>query len=73
MLLEYDDRRKTRPINLRPEPRILLDTPVAALTDADGGLGHRVLPTGGAKARFGTNFWSFAAPSAVAGRNKGGH
>ena len=47
--------------------------PVAALTDAGGKLGHRVLPTGAAKARFDTNFWSFAAPSTVAGRNKGVH
>jgi LDH2 family malate/lactate/ureidoglycolate dehydrogenase len=69
-LFEYDDRRKTRPVNFRPEPRILLDTPVAALTDAGGGLGHRVLPTGGVKGRR-TNFWSFAAPSGVAETTEG--
>lgn len=40
MLVEYDARRRTRPINMRPEPRIVRDTPVAALMDADGGLGH---------------------------------
>jgi LDH2 family malate/lactate/ureidoglycolate dehydrogenase len=40
MLVEYDARRKTRPINLRPAPRVVRDTPVAALMDADGGLGH---------------------------------
>lgn len=40
MLVEYDQRRKTRPINMRPEPKLIRDTAVAALMDADGGLGH---------------------------------
>lgn len=120
MLVEYDVRRKTRPINMRPAPCLLRDLPVATLMDADGGLGHaparqamqiaidkarsdgvgmvsvrnsghfgalgyyttmaadagligiattsvfgiRVPPTGGKQARFGTDPWSFAAPSA---------
>lgn len=120
MLVEYDERRKTRPINFEPKPSIVRETPVSALLDGDGGLGHatatqamdiaigkarsngvgivsvrnsghfgalgffttraadqgliamaattvfgiRVPPTGGARARLGTDPWSFAAPSA---------
>ncbi|MDZ5699709.1 Ldh family oxidoreductase [Chelativorans sp. M5D2P16] len=120
MLVEYDERRRIRPINFRPEPQIVRETPISALLDGDGGLGHatatqaidiaiekakahgigvvsvrnsghfgalgffttraadwgliamaattvfgvHVPPTGGARARLGTDPWSFAAPSA---------
>src|SRR5690606_32836960 len=40
MLVEYDERRKTRPINFEPKPSIVRETPVSALLDGDGGLGH---------------------------------
>lgn len=118
MLVEYNERRQTRPINMKAVPRIVRETAVSALIDGDGGLGHvpasfamdvaigkartsgvgivsvrnsghfgalgcytgraaeadligiaatsvfgiRVPPTGGTKARFGTDPWSFAAP-----------
>lgn len=118
MLVEYDERRHTRPINMKAKPHIVREGPVSALVDGDGGLGHvpatfamgvaiekakasgvgivsvrnsghfgalgyftskasdenligiattsvfgiRVPPTGGSKARFGTDPWSFAAP-----------
>lgn len=118
MLVEYDERRHTRPINMKAKPHIVQQGPVSALVDGDGGLGHvpasfamgvaiekakasgvgivsvrnsghfgalgyftskaadenligiattsvfgiRVPPTGGTKARFGTDPWSFAAP-----------
>jgi LDH2 family malate/lactate/ureidoglycolate dehydrogenase len=118
MLVEYDERRRSRPINMKAKPHIVQQGPVSALVDGDGGLGHvpanfamgvaiekakasgvgivavrnsghfgalgcftiqaanqnligiattsvfgiRVPPTGGSKARFGTDPWSFAAP-----------
>lgn len=118
LLVEYNERRQTRPINFQSVPKIVRETPVSALIDGDGGLGHhparfametaiakaksagvglvsvrnsghfgalgyyttlaadveligiaatsvfgiRVPPTGGTKARFGTDPWSFAAP-----------
>lgn len=40
MLVEYDERRATRPINFAPTPYIVQETPVSALLDGDGGLGH---------------------------------
>lgn len=40
MLVEYDERRQTRPINFSPAPYIVKETPVSALLDGDGGLGH---------------------------------
>lgn len=120
MLVEYNERRQTRPINFQSRPHIVRETAVSALVDGDGGLGHvpaifamstaiekaraagvglvavrnsghfgalghftsmaaeanligiastsvfgvRVPPTGGAKARLGTDPWSFAAPGA---------
>ncbi|SHJ26655.1 Malate/lactate/ureidoglycolate dehydrogenase, LDH2 family [Aureimonas altamirensis DSM 21988] len=121
MIVEYNERRSNRPINFQSDPYIVRETPVSALMDGDGGLGHytatkamelavhkaqaagvglvsvrnsghfgalgyftsmaadagligiaatsvfgiRVPPTGGAKARFGTDPWSFAAPGAA--------
>lgn len=40
MLVEYDERRKSRPINFNPVPRVVKQTPISALLDGDGGLGH---------------------------------
>src|SRR5262245_39042896 len=40
MLVEYNERRDTRPINMKPRPWIVRETPVSALMDGDGGLGH---------------------------------
>ncbi|MFC5068493.1 Ldh family oxidoreductase [Flaviflagellibacter deserti] len=40
MLVEYNERRQTRPINMQAVPKIVRQTPVSALVDGDGGLGH---------------------------------
>ena len=40
MLVEYNERRHTRPMNLKSKPWIVRETPVSALMDGDGGLGH---------------------------------
>ena len=40
MLVEYDERRHSRPINFDPKPEIVQETLVSALLDGDGGLGH---------------------------------
>ncbi len=40
MLVEYNERRQTRPINMKAVPKIVRQTPVSALVDGDGGLGH---------------------------------
>ncbi len=40
MLVEYNERRHTRPVNMRAEPWIVRETAVSALLDGDGGLGH---------------------------------
>lgn len=40
MIVEYDERRRTRPINMTPEPRIVTERPTGALIDGDGGFGH---------------------------------
>jgi len=120
LLVEYNERRRSRTINFASKPAVVRETPVSALVDGDGGLGHvpatfamslavakakaagvgivsvrnsghfgalgyfttmaaeagligiattsvfgvRVPPTGGGKARLGTDPWSFAAPGA---------
>lgn len=119
MVPGYFERHKQGRVNMAAEPRIERQTPVSALLDGDGGMGHepsrqameiaiekargigigvvavhnsshfgacgfystmaanagligmvatsasgiQVAPTGGAQARFGTDPWSFAAPS----------
>jgi len=40
MLVEYNERRHTRPVNMKSKPWIVRETPVSALMDGDGGLGH---------------------------------
>lgn len=40
LLVEYNERRQNRPINFASVPHILRDTPISALMDGDGGLGH---------------------------------
>ena len=40
MLMDYDESRRKGKINLQARPRILRETPVTALVDADAGLGH---------------------------------
>ncbi|CCV05981.1 Malate/L-lactate dehydrogenase [Mesorhizobium metallidurans STM 2683] len=40
LLVEYNERRLTRPINFQSKPAIVQETPVSALIDGDGGLGH---------------------------------
>ena len=120
MVPPYFERHKSGILSMEAAPRVERETPVSALIDADGGLGHepsrqamelaiakaktigvgivtvrnsahfgacgfytrmasdagmigmattsasgiQVAPTGGATARFGTDPWSFAAPSA---------
>ena len=36
----YDEYRRSGKLTLRPQPRIVRETPVTALLDGDGGLGH---------------------------------
>ena len=40
MLTVYDERRRDGRLDMRAEPRILTETPVSALIDGGGGLGH---------------------------------
>ncbi len=40
MLPAYFERHQTGRVNMRAQPRILRETPVSALVDGDGGLGH---------------------------------
>ncbi|MDH2329018.1 Ldh family oxidoreductase [Cereibacter sp. SYSU M97828] len=40
LLVEYNERRQNRPINFASVPRIVRETPISALMDGDGGLGH---------------------------------
>src|SRR3546814_4834823 len=40
MLVEYNERRQTRPINMASRPFVVQQTPVSALVEGDGGLGH---------------------------------
>ena len=40
MLTLYDDYRRTQKVTLRPNVRIARESPVTALLDGDGGLGH---------------------------------
>ena len=40
MLTLYDDYRRTQKMTLRPEVRVVRESPVTALLDGDGGLGH---------------------------------
>lgn len=40
MLTEYDKRVRNAKLNIRSVPRITRETPVSALIDGDGGLGH---------------------------------
>ena len=40
MLPAYFERHQTGRVNIRAQPRILRETPVSALVDGDGGLGH---------------------------------
>jgi LDH2 family malate/lactate/ureidoglycolate dehydrogenase len=36
----YDEYRRSNKLTLRPQPRVVRETPVTALLDGDGGLGH---------------------------------
>lgn len=36
----YDEYRRSNKLTLRPQPRVIRETPVTALLDGDGGLGH---------------------------------
>lgn len=40
MIPSYDERRRSGKINVTAQPRVVHDTPVAALVDGGGGLGH---------------------------------
>src|SRR6185437_7436142 len=40
MLTVYDERRRDGRLDIQAEPRILTETPVSALIDGGGGLGH---------------------------------
>jgi LDH2 family malate/lactate/ureidoglycolate dehydrogenase len=40
MLMDYDDYRRRGKLNLRARPKVVRETPVTALIDADAGLGH---------------------------------
>ncbi|WP_246333161.1 Ldh family oxidoreductase [Aureimonas mangrovi] len=40
MIVEYNERRSNRPINFANVPFVVRETPVSALMDGDGGLGH---------------------------------
>lgn len=40
MLMDYDESRRKGKLNLQAKPRILRESPVTALVDADAGLGH---------------------------------
>lgn len=40
MIPSYDERRRAGKINITAQPKVVHDTPVAALVDGGGGLGH---------------------------------
>lgn len=40
LIVEYNERRRTRPINFRSEPKVVRESAVSALIDGDGGLGQ---------------------------------
>jgi LDH2 family malate/lactate/ureidoglycolate dehydrogenase len=40
MLMDYDDYRRRGKLNLKAKPKVMRETPVTALVDADAGLGH---------------------------------
>lgn len=40
MLMDYDDSRAKGRLNLQARPRVMRESPVTALVDADAGLGH---------------------------------
>jgi len=40
MVPPYDERRRGGKIDMRAEPKIVKETPVSALVDGGGGLGH---------------------------------
>ena len=40
MLMDYDDYRRRGKLNLRAQPKVVRETAVTALIDADAGLGH---------------------------------
>jgi LDH2 family malate/lactate/ureidoglycolate dehydrogenase len=40
MLMDYDDSRRKGKLNLQAKPRVVRESPVTALMDADAGLGH---------------------------------
>jgi LDH2 family malate/lactate/ureidoglycolate dehydrogenase len=40
MLMDYDESRRNGRLNLRAKPRVVRESPVTALLDADAGLGH---------------------------------
>ena len=40
MLMDYDSSRRKGKLNLRARPRVVRESPVTALIDADAGLGH---------------------------------
>ncbi len=40
MLMDYDESRRKGKLNLHAKPRIVRESPVTALVDADAGLGH---------------------------------
>jgi LDH2 family malate/lactate/ureidoglycolate dehydrogenase len=40
MLMDYDESRRKGRLNLHARPRVLRESPVTALVDADAGLGH---------------------------------
>jgi LDH2 family malate/lactate/ureidoglycolate dehydrogenase len=40
MLIGYEERRNTGRLNMAPQLRVVRESPVTALIDADGGLGH---------------------------------
>jgi LDH2 family malate/lactate/ureidoglycolate dehydrogenase len=40
MLMDYDDMRRKGKLNLKARPRVVRESPVTALVDAEAGLGH---------------------------------
>ena len=40
MLMDYDDYRRRGKLNLKAKPKVVRESPVTALIDADAGLGH---------------------------------
>ena len=60
MIPGYDRLRRERRANMQAQPRIVKETPVSALIDGDGGLGH-------VPAKFGCR-WRSTRPSRAAWR-----